>query len=215
MATTSPTFEDIDGRHGETFKAQRRVGYDLTVDMWLRVEDRRQVAEARHRLAEWLYTDEPKPLYLPDDPTRYLLAIVSGSTDLDEITDDCPTCSVTFRIGDPDYYGRTRKMTISGTSEVSFAVGGTLPTYIKVTAKPTSSQTSWRITNTDTGEYVEVSATLSSSSTIRLDFAKERATVNNNTVAIAIASDYFTVSGRAHLKVSNGSAEIEWVERWL
>lgn len=215
MAPVSPTFEDVAGRHGETFKTTRRVGYDLAVDVWIRTEDRREVAAARHTLAEWLYTDEPKPLYLPDDPTRYLLAIVTGSTEIDEISDDCPNFTLTFRIGDPDYYGQAHKLAISGTSAVSFAVGGTLPAYIKVTAKPTSTLSSWRITNVDTGEYVEVSASLTSSSTIRLDFSEQHATVNNNTCAVAIASDYFTVSGRAHLKISNGSAEIEWVERWL
>lgn len=212
MASVNATFDDVPGRHGEVFKTVKREGYDLTVDMWLRTEHRRDVAEARHRLAAMLWTDEPAPLFLPDDPTRYLMAIVSGSTDLDEITDDCPMASVTFHVGDPDYHGQRRRIDVSGSA--AFAVGGTLPASIKVTAKPGACG-SWRITNTDTGEFVEVTQELTASSVIRLDFATEHATVNNSVASLNIMSDFFEVKDRAHLKVSSGTATIEWEERWL
>lgn len=212
MASVKATFEEVPGRHGETFKTVKREGYDLTVDMWIRTEHRREVAEARHKLAAMLWSDEPAPLFLPDDPTRYLMAIVSGSTDLDEITDDCPSCTVTFHIGDPDYRGQSRRIDISGSA--AFAVGGSLPAAIKVTAKP-GACSSWRITNTDTGEFVEVVQTLTKDSTIRLDFATEKATVNSSIVSLNIMSDFFEVKDRAHLKISSGTAVIEWEERWL
>lgn len=212
MASVKATFEEVPGRHGETFKTVKREGYDLTVDMWIRTEHRREVAEARHKLAAMLWTDEPAPLFLPDDPTRYLMAIVSGSTDLDEITDDCPSCTVTFHIGDPDYRGQSRRIDISGSA--AFAVGGSLPAAIKVTAKP-GACSSWRITNTDTGEFVEVVQTLTKDSTIRLDFATEKATVNSSIASLNIMSDFFEVKDRAHLKISSGTAVIEWEERWL
>ena len=133
MATVNATFESVPGRHGEVFKSAYRGGYDLP-------------------LAAALWTDEPAPLYLPDDPTRYLLAIVSGSTDLDEITDDCPTTTVTFHIGDPDYYGQKRRMEVSA-GNIYVNAGGNRPAYLKVTAKPSAGST-WRITNVDTGEFV-------------------------------------------------------------
>lgn len=212
MASVNATFDDVPGRHGEVFKTVKREGYDLTVDMWLRTEHRRDVAEARHRLAAMLWTDEPAPLFLPDDPTRYLMAIVSGSTDLDEITDDCPMASVTFHVGDPDYHGQSRRIEVSGSA--AFAVGGTLPVEIKVTAKPGACG-SWRITNTDTGEFVEIAQALSADSTVRLDFATEHATVNGSVASLNIMSDFFEVKDRAHLKVSSGTATIEWEERWL
>lgn len=212
MASVKATFDDVPGRHGEVFKNVKREGYDLTVDMWLRTEHRRDVADARHKLASMLWTDEPAPLFLPDDPTRYLMAIVSGSTDLDEITDDCPMASVTFRIGDPDYHGQSRRIDVSGSA--AFAVGGTLSAAIRVTAKP-GACASWRITNTDTGEFVEVAQTMTADSTVRLDFATEHATVNNSVAALNIMSDFFEVKDRAHLKISSGTATIEWEERWL
>lgn len=212
MASVDATFEDVPGRHGEVFKTVKRNGYDLSVDMWLRTEHRRDVAEARHKLAAMLWTDEPAPLFLPDDPTRHLMAIVSGSTDLDEITDDCPSCTVTFHIGDPDYRGQSRRIEVSGSA--AFAVGGTLPAAVKVTAKP-GACSSWRITDTDTGEFVEVAQALTADSVVRLDFATEHATVNGSIAALNIMSDFFEIKDRAHLKISSGTATVEWEERWL
>ena len=213
MAPVDATFESVPGRHGEMFKSAYRGGYDLPVEIWLRTEDRREVAEMRHRLAAALWTDEPAPLYLPDDPTRYLLAIVSGSTDLDEITDDCPTATVTFHVGDPDFYGRKRRVEASA-GDVRVEAGGNRPSRMKVTAKP-SGKSAWRITNVDTGEFVEVDAALDPSSTVRIDMAAERATVNGQNAPVTIDSDFFEIDGRCHLMISDGTAILEWEERWL
>lgn len=213
MADVSALFENVAGRHGELFKAAYRGGYDLPVDMWLRSEHRRDVAEVRHKLAAMLWSEEPAPLYLPDDPERYLLAIVSGSTDLGEITDDCPMATVTFRIGDPDYYGRKRRVEVTaGTFAVN--AGGNLPARLSITAKPGAAP-SWTISNIDTGEKVQVSQALTSGSTVRIDMAQERATVNNQAAPVTLDSDFFEITGRTRLRISSGSAVLEWRERWL
>ena len=213
MADVSTAFESVPGRHGEVFKSAFRTGYDLPVEIWLRSEDRRSVADVRHKLAAALWSDEPAPLYLPDDPTRYLMAIVTGGTDLDEITDDCPTTTVTFHVGDPDFYGQKRRAEVSA-GNASISVGGNRPTRLRVTAKPLDGA-SWRITNTDTGEFVSVNAQLTKSSVVRIDFEREHATVNGKTAPVSIDSDYFDVSDRCHLKISGGTAVLEWQERWL
>ena len=213
MAAVSATFESVPGRHGEVFKSAFRTGYDLPVEIWLRSEDRRKVADVRHRLAEALWTDEPAALYLPDDPTRYLMAIVAGGMDLGEITDDCPTTTVTFHVGDPDFYGRRRRMEVSS-GDVHLDAGGNRPAHLKVTAKPAAGST-WRIANVDTGEFVAIDAPITAESTIRIDMATERATVNGKTAPVTIDSDYFEISGRCHLSIGSGTAILEWVERWL
>lgn len=213
MAPVEATFETVPGCHGETFKRARRTGFDLPVDVWLRTEDRREVAEVRHRLAKALWTEEPAPLFLPDDPTRYLLAIVSGDTDLGTITDECPSGTVTFHVGDPDHHGQARRADVSSGS-VSIDFGGDLPTYVGVTAKP-GAGSSWRITNTDTAEFVEVATTLTADSTIGIDMERERATVNGQTAPVTLDSDFFEVDGRTHLSISSGTATLEWEERWL
>lgn len=214
MANVNATFESVGGRHGELFKSALRGGYDLSVDMFLRAEERRGVAEVRHLLAQALWTDEPAPLYLPDDPTRYLLAIVSGSTDLGEVRGGCPMATVTFHIGDPDYYGRPRRIEIKSTSTMNVSAGGNLPALMTVTAKPAAGSY-WQIRNVDTGEFVRVSATLTSSSTVVIDMANERATVNGQTAPVTLDSDFFNINGRTRLQISSGSAVAEWRERWL
>ena len=213
MATVNPVFETVPGRDGEVFRRVTRGGFDLPVDMWIRAEDRREVAEVRHELAAALWSDAPAPLYLPDDPARYHLAIVTGDTDLDEITDDCPTTTVTFRVGDPDSFGRSRRMDVSAGS-VFLDAGGTRPTYLRVTAKPAAG-TSWRISNLDTGEFVQIGQAIASGSTVRLDMESERATLNGQLAAMTIDSDCFAIEGRTHLSISSGTATLEWVERWL
>lgn len=212
MATVDAKFEDVPGGHGEHLKSVRRAGYDLPVEMWIRTEHRREVAEARHRLAAMLWSEEPAPLFLPDDPTRHLMAIVTGDTDLGEITDGCPATTVTFHVTDPDYRGSLRRVDFTGSA--SFSVGGTLPAPLSVTARPGRCD-SWRITNGDTGEYVEVAGPFTADSVVRLDMDTERATVNGKTAQVSIFSDFFKVSGRAHLKASVGTATVVWEERWL
>ncbi|MDO4437546.1 MAG: phage tail family protein [Coriobacteriaceae bacterium] len=213
MADVSATFESVPGRHGEVFKSAFRAGYDLPVEVWLRSEDRRRVSDVRHKLASALWSDEPAPLYLPDDPTRYLMAIVTGATDLDEITDDCPTTIVTFHIGDPDFYGQKRRVEVSA-GNVFINVGGNRPAHLHVTARPEAGKP-WRITNVDTGEFVAVTGQLAQSSVIRIDMEQERATVNSQTAPVSIDSDYFEINGRCHLNITGGTAVLEWRERWL
>ena len=213
MAPVNATFESISGRHGELFKSAYRGGFDLPVDVWLRSEHRRDVAEIRHRLAEMLWTEEPAPLYLPDDPARYLLAIVSGQTDLGEICDDCPMTTVTFHVGDPDYYGMKRRADV-GAGAFAVNAGGNLPAHLSITAKP-ASNAAWYIRNVDTGEQVKLSSSVTSASVVRVDMALERATVNGQAAAVTLDSDFFTINGRTKLQLSSGSAVLEWRERWL
>lgn len=213
MPPVNAKFESVSGRDGELFKSAYFDGYDLPVDIWLRSDDRRDAATVRHALAQMLYTTEPAPLYLPDDPTRYLLAIVTGDTDLGEITDSSPSTTIKFHVGDPFYYGQKRRADASaGTFTIN--AGGDIPTHLRITAKPASSA-AWYIQNVDTGEQVKLSSSVTSSSTVRVDMAQEHATVNNSLAAVTLDSDFFTVEGRTKLRLSSGTAVLEWWERWL
>lgn len=213
MPPVNATFESISGRDGELFKSAYFDGYDLPVDVWLRSDDRRDAATVRHALAKMLCATEPAPLFLPDDPTRYLLAIVSGETDLGEITDNCPFTTITFHICDPFYYGRKRRVEVkAGTFTVN--AGGDRPAHLKITAKPASSA-AWYIRNVDTGEQVKLASSVTNTSTVHVDMALEHATINGNTAAVTLDSDYFVIDGRTKLQLSSGTAVLEWQERWL
>ena len=73
----------------------------------------------------------------------------------------------------------------------------------------------WYIRNVDTGEQVKLASSVTSTSTVRVDMALERATVNSQAAAVTLDSDFFTINGRTTLQLSGGSAVLEWRERWL
>lgn len=219
MPPVEVSHETIGGRHGELFRRARMQGYTVPVTVWLRTKDRRKVAEIRHRLAAMLWTDEPAPLYLPDDPTRYHLAIVSGDTGLGEITDELPSTTISFYVCDPIAYGNSRTEGLATGASVSVDAGGTHKAAPVV--RSTTSGGTWRIANLTTGEFVEVNATtvgasIAANQALVCDMANERLTVNGQDVGVTTDSDFFFIEGRTELRVTGGKdTTIDWRERWI
>ena len=71
------------------------------------------------------------------------------------------------------------------------------------------------LTNVTTGDFVRVDAAFTGSQTVVLDMAKQRCKVNGTDHQVNISSDYFPLDGEQSLKVSSGTATLEWSERWL
>lgn len=227
MSPIEAKFQAIGGRDGEAFRRSRLKGYDLELEVWLRAERARDVSGLRHRLAAALWTSEPAPLYLPDDPGMYLMAMVSGDTNLGAIMDagadtDLPGTTIKFHIGDPIYYGRHRQAELSqGANGV--AVGGTWESFPTITATPKEAD-AWRVTNRDTSDFVEVSSTtvgrgFDGKSELVIDMGLERVTYGGLDVAVTASSDFFAIgrrgeSVRTTLDVTC-NARMEWDERWL
>ena len=219
MPPVEVSYESIGGRHGELFKRARMQGYTVPVTIWLRAKDRRKVAEMRHKLAAMLWTDEPAPLYLPDDPTRYHMAIVSGETSLGAITDELPTTTISFYVCDPIAYGNERTESLTaGTAKVIDA-GGTFKAAPVI--KSTTSGGTWKVTNVTTGEVVEINAdtvgaAIASGVSVECDMANELVKLNGNAVGVTVASDFFTIEGRTEILVTGGTnTTIGWRERWI
>ena len=219
MPPVDIAYENVGGRHGEVFKRARMQGYTVPVTVWLRIKDRRRVAAIRHKLAAMLWTDEPKPLYLPDDPTRYHLAIVSGDTNLGAITDELPTTTIGFYICDPISFGNRRSETIADGAATSIDAGGNFKSA--PTVRSTTAGGAWRVTNVTTGEYVEINpdsagADISSGLAVVVDMEKELVTLNGSYVGVSVSSDFFRIEGRMDLVVTGGTdTTIDWRERWI
>ena len=219
MPPVEVTTATIGGRHGELFKRARLQGYTVPVTMWLRSTDRRKVANIRHELAAKLWTDAPAPLYLPDDPTRYHMAIVADDTGLGEVTDLVPEATVNFYVCDPVAYGELRTSTLANNTETEVEVGGTWAS--KPTVTTTAAGGTWRITNATTSKYVEINADtfggeIAADAVVVCDMELERVTVNGNVSGVTIGSDFFDIEGDCTLIVTGStSTTVEWRERWL
>ena len=209
----------VGGRHGDQFRRARMESYTIPVTVWLRAKDRRRVADIRHRLAAMLWTEEPAPMYLPDDATRYYLAIVEGDTNLGEITDEIPSTTIGFRICDPIAYGNRRTEALATGVERSVDAGGTYRAAPVV--RSTTSGGTWRIRNATTNEFVEINAdtvgtSIASGQAVVCDMGNERLTLNGNDVGVSVDSDFFTMEGRTSLVVTGGAdTTIDWRERWI
>ena len=209
----------VGGRHGEVFKRARMDAYEIPVEMWLRTEDREMVANLRHTLAALLWTEEPAPLYLPDDPDRYHLAVVSGITDLGAVVNGLPGCMVNFKVCDPIAYGAAHSVSLRNNYATDITVGGTWESRPTITT--TLAGGTWRITNVTTAEYVEVNAesfgaALSAGGVLVCDMENERVTIGGTTAGVAVASDFFSIEGTTKLRVTGSSSTtVEWRERWL
>jgi predicted phage tail component-like protein len=210
--------ETIGGRQGEMFRRARMTGYTVPVTIWLRAKDRRKVAELRHRLADLLWTEEPAPLRLPDDPTRYHLAIVSGDTNLGAITDHLPSTVINFYVCDPIAYGKERSDTLVAGTQKTIVTGGTWKAAPII--RSTTSGGTWKIANVTTGEFVEINAdtvgtSIASGLPIVCDMENELLTLNGSYVGVTVSSDFFSIEGRKELLVTGGTnTTIGWRERW-
>lgn len=169
------------------------------------------VSQARRDLAKALSSKVPAPLFLPDEAGTYLMALYEGGAQPSALMQN-PEVELTFLAADPVAYGQPREQQVSGTAYVE--TGGTYPASPVVTVRP-SSGSYWQITNVDTGEYVRVDASFNGSQTVVLDFAKGRCTINGADHRVDIASDFFKLDGATRVKVSAGTATLEWDERWL
>ena len=218
MPPTSLSTVSVGGRHGEHFRRVKMDAYDIPVEIWLRADDRRDVAELRHELAALLWADEPAPLYLPDDPSCYHLAIVNGPTDLGTITDRPNGCTINFHVCDPIGFGETHTAAIATNVDATIAVGGTYETRPVITS--VLSGGTWRVTNRTSGEFVEVNAStfgaqLQAGTTLVCDMDLERVTVNGRDSGVTTDSLFFALLGDSTLRVTGArSTEVRWVDRW-
>ncbi len=170
------------------------------------------VSDARRALSAALRSTEALPLFLDDEPGRYLMAWYEGGAELGRNAHK-PGLTLKFLAADPVAYGEKRTASV-GTSGALVVAGGTYRACPTVTCKPASG-TYWQVTNINTGDFVRVEESFTGSQTVVLDMAKERCTVNGADHAVTLASDFFALDGTQTLKTSSGTATLEWEERWL
>ena len=215
LPPVSVTTDEVPGREGTSFREARLGELTITVDAELRAGRRDDVAELRHRIAPRLLADAPAPLYLPDDPFRYHLAVLDGSSELDVLWRTGQT-TLTFRAPDPVMYGVDRSAALGGEAEVW--VGGNHETWPVIEVVPTGA--SLVVESVTAGAAVEVlaEASFDGSKTLVIDCAAAHCELAglNADARVTLASDYFALRpGANDLRVTGGAGTVRWTERWL
>lgn len=185
---------------------------EITITANIKARSIREVMEQKRMLARMLYSTTPQKLIMPDDPDTYMLATYTGESELSRASKR-PKIEMTFLCADPIAYGRDKSTTVD-TTQTTINTGGTYKSWPTITVKPASGS-SWRITNVTTGDYVLVYATFTGSQTLVLNMENQRCTINGTDHAVDVSSDFFALDGTQNMKVSSGTATVEWTERWL
>lgn len=207
--------QDVPYRPGERFMRAKIKPLTIAVRAEWRARPSDDMAALRRTMAAKLLCLEEAPLYLDDE--RHLgihyKAVLTSPGELDTLW-HTGSADLEFTAYDPVAYGATRRGTV-GYSTV-LTVGGSYETRPVITCKPGGSVSYLKLTDMDTGEFVQVNASLSASSAVVFDMEGQKTTVNGQNAAVTYESDYFALQpGRNSLRLSSGSGTVEWVERHI
>lgn len=211
---TSIETEAVPGRDGSRLVSARLAEMTVEVDVELRARTGEDVTELRRMVAAALWSPEPAPLVLDDDPTRYLMALVDGESELTTLW-HTGEATLTFRCPDPVAYGADREQSM--TTSLSVTGGGSYPSSPVITARPAKGSY-YRVTDEATGERVQLNMSFTGEQVVTIDCAAQHCEVNGASADryVTLDSDYFQLQpGANRLSASSGSATVRWTERWL
>ena len=201
---------EIPASDGDVVAGRRLKAMEVCVNATLRGRTANEVSASRHALAAALDRESAGTLVLPDDPDVSYAAWVTGSTVMDRDHSN-PHVTIAFHVPRADGYGETRTATI-GTSTTTVTRGGNRRAWPVVRANPSGS--SFRVTNSSTGKYVEAQGSFSGSALV-IDMLNETVTYGGSACTFTLASDFFALESATQTLVATSSATMTWNERWL
>lgn len=197
---------EVPGLDGTAFRGSSLQALDVTVTGALRGHTVEEVTAARHSLAAALAGEAERELYLPDDPSLFLLATCTETGDLGR-SYASPPVEIRFHASKPYSYGAQRTQAVAGSASV--AAGGNAPAWPTITATPSS----------DTFAITYGGKTLSfsgvSGKALSIDCENDFATAAGVAVCPSLASDYFALQGTKTMTVSGGTATVRWRPTWV
>lgn len=202
----------VPGRPGEIHVRAELQPLEIPLHVRLKMDpaDAEAVAAQRRKITAILVTDEPQPLVLPDEPTRFYMAILSDPGELDTLW-YAGGADIVFTAYDPIAHGKTRDAELPGGETRVFVEGSweTRPTIrLEADGQPL------RVSMKD-GPYIALVTNPDAGASVVIDMADERCTVDGEAVAIELGSDYFALQpDNNFLTITGGSGSIEWEERW-
>lgn len=212
--------EDVPYRPGEVFRRAKLKPLEIETRVKWKASARDDMAMLRRVIVSKLACFEEAPLYLDDDRHLgiYYMAVLTNPGELENLW-YTGYADLEWTAYDPIGYGAEREVAISrdATANPSLVVvGGTWETHPVVSCKPAGNVSSLRITNVDTGEFVQVETSVKSGSPVVFDMWREQTTVDGINSPVAFESDYFTLKpGRNNLLLSNGYGIVSFRERYI
>ncbi|MEG2932716.1 MAG: phage tail family protein [Gordonibacter sp.] len=206
---------EVSNKDGDIFETATLGSMTIEVSARLCYRGNEQPMEVRRKLAAMLYSTTPAKLVLDDDPTRYYAAILGGESQLDNLW-RTGKADLTFICNDPIAYGASVSIDIRGVLDLS--VGGTYKSYPTITAVPAANTSYWRITETTSGDYIQINHAFNGTQTVVIDCENQSATLDGASAGIdvVLASNFFALApGHTSLKTSSGAATVAYIERWL
>lgn len=183
----------------------------ISVKIRLIQSDDYNLTETKREIAGKLYTDKPAKLLLYDDPSRYDIAKLDGSTDFSKLW---TTGSATLKFINAEgvsYSGSARTMPIG-----TILVDGTWKTKPVFTVTFTGSATTYKVSNVTTGKHVEITGqNFVAGNVLVIDCLNENVKLNGNPIMpkVTINSDFFVLVPGTN--VLTGAGNVTFNEAWL
>lgn len=105
---------EVSGRPGGILRNTKVKPRSLVTNMTIKDVD--DLQKAKEEIAEWLITDKPAPLVMPDEPDRTYYAVLDGTGQLDEFY-KFGKGTITFTCPDPYKHGAEQSFIIDGSDD--------------------------------------------------------------------------------------------------
>lgn len=217
ILNAKPDTREVSGRDGAAFVGLTYGASSVafTIAAIGGPEERRT---ALSTLGGWLKVDGPKPLYLPDTPDRYYLAVPSGALDLKRLIDG-ETATVTFSLTDPVAYGEAQTASLASGGTATINVGGTAPTYLDIAADSAVRDGTahvWGV-RVDDADFVHVATGAAAARKVEIDSGGRVCKVANAVTLPTLDSDWLVLEPGTHtvsMDYGTGAATLSWIKRW-
>lgn len=186
----------------------------IAVRIRLIENDDLSLVELKREVAGLLYTDKPAKLVLYDDPTRYDMAKLDGSTDFSKLWTS-GSATLKFICAEGLSYSDFPRSAPIGTVHV----GGTRPTKPVFTITFASIYVGdFIVSNATTGKSVTITGQpFSSGAVLVIDCQKQLVTLNGNPIMpkVTLYSDFFTLNPGNNILTSTKPGTVAFNEAWL
>lgn len=210
MPSISIEGTNMPGKHGVRFKELVMSPTEITVKCRIIGTSRIETQQRIRTIAGKLYTETPARLELRDEPDKYNMAILSGSSDVEKWF-ATGYMVLTFECTDIYAYSKAEK---TQTLNTSFTNEGTYPSTGIIEVQPNIGDT---LVISNGTKSLTLMNTFNGTETIKVFLEKQLITMNNNNAMylLTLDSDFFDIPTGSAKITATGTGTVTYVERWI